>query len=196
MKSKNVFILMVGLFTVCSLLIHPRELDLLNLKGIKDIVFFLDVNGISYRQGYSHITDKKIKDFNMENVDKQLDSEKIPLEGMFIKELYQNGVKQLKESSIRIKEIYDGETSIIPFLVVSLEIKKITGGLYVILVQLILSERIWTHPGKEKKTEVYTWYKKKIGVTKSKKLKPAIQETVEQIISDFIEDCKKVKLKK
>jgi hypothetical protein len=156
----------------------------------------MDINGVSYRQGYNSIKDREPKDFNLENVEKQLNSDGIPLKIKFFKKLYLSGVKKFKESHIRVKEIYNGEMSIIPFLTVSLEIKNAEENLFGVLVQLIVSDRIWIHPGNEKKSTAYIWHKKKWTFVKPEDLKGSIQEMVEQMISGFIDDCKKIKSKK
>ena len=196
MKLKKLIILAMVLIIGNFLLIFSQQLDLLNLKGIKDIIIFMDVNGVSYRRGYHSIKDQEPKDFNLENVEKQLNSDGIPLKIEYFKKLYLSGVKTFKESHIRVKEIYNGELSIIPFLTISLEIKNADESLFAVLVQLIVSDRIWIHSGDEKKSTAYIWLKKKWTFVKLVDLEGSIQEMVDRMISGFIDDCKKIKSKK
>jgi len=184
---------MVVLILGNSLLIRSDDLAVSNLKGIRDIIFFMDINGVSYRRGFSHIKDREIRDFNLEKVEKQLISDKVPLQAEFFKELYHSGVSHLKKTNIRIKEIYDGESTIIPILSVSMEIKRANSDLFVVLFQLMVSERTWLHPGKEKKTKVYIWYKKKMAVIKTNDLKSYVRKSVNLIIFNFIDGCSNIK---
>jgi hypothetical protein len=179
-----------------ALLIFSQQLDLVNLKGIKDIVFFMDVNGVTYRRGYTSVRDREPKDFNLEKMEKQLNADRIPLKADYFRKLYESGVAKIKKSPIRIKEIYRGESSIIPFLRVSVEVKKISADLFGILAQLIVSDRLWIYPGVEKKSTAYIWYKKEWLFLRSEDLKSRIQVLIDQMVSGFIDDCKKTKLKK
>lgn len=196
MNLRHLFATIVVLILGNSFLCRSVELDLINIKEIKDVLFFLEINGVTYRRGYSNIKDRAKKDFNLDKVEKKLDSDKIPLNGEFFKKMYSSGVSQLKKSNIRIKEIYDGQLSIVPVLTVSMELQTAGNDLYVLLVQLLVSERVWIHPGKENKSNVYIWYKKKIDTVQFIDLKTVIQKTVTGIITEFIDDFKNSKLKK
>jgi hypothetical protein len=167
----------------------PVEPDQALLEGINYVRIRCRFNGATYYKGYKDLKGREIQEFNAEAVETALKESGIPISKEKFRALYDRMESLLKTGGVRIVAIRQDDSTIIPFISLSLEAKAVGSDreLVVVLLTVTVSRWISTWVGTRNiQSPMIAWWKHKIMAVKPEELDKSIDTAAGELLATFL----------
>jgi hypothetical protein len=161
------------------------------LKGVNYVRIMTQFNGASYFKGFENPRDTTIKEFNLEAVAAGLKESGIGLNNTHIQAVYDRLETNLKNAGIRILNIRpqkENESSVIPTIIMNVDIMAASDESYFILVYLTVSKWMSSWSGDKSVQEpVIIWWRKNMIISDGESLVTNLDQGTVDLVNGFLE---------